>query len=250
MAQVQADVELLTVARNQREALYFDGERYRRDLVEFPEEEGLGGRQRKRSDRLRDQEVPSVLGYELDRESLTPVRERVDVSAEGDYGADVVGDGTFRMVPSGDIVDIEERERRLRRFRTRSLHGSARGLGAAMSSCEELPAVLDRAEIALEVGDSAGLNEALRDYTDTVVKRRCKTTPRFFELESAADRLRGGRRLSGLRGHCEAAQREAARALREAKTPAQRRAAQKFLKQVKSRCGLGRLRSLRLGGKR
>jgi hypothetical protein len=30
-----------------------------------------------------------------------------------DYGCDPVGDGTFRMVPSGDIVDFAERERRL-----------------------------------------------------------------------------------------------------------------------------------------
>jgi len=32
-----------------------------------------------------------------------------------DYGADPVGDGTFRMVPSGDIVDFAERNRRLSR---------------------------------------------------------------------------------------------------------------------------------------
>jgi hypothetical protein len=32
-----------------------------------------------------------------------------------DYGADPMGDGTFRMVPSGDIVDFEERNRRLAR---------------------------------------------------------------------------------------------------------------------------------------
>lgn len=31
----------------------------------------------------------------------------------GDYGADPLGDGTFRMVPSGDIVDAAERNRRL-----------------------------------------------------------------------------------------------------------------------------------------
>lgn len=31
----------------------------------------------------------------------------------GDYGADPIGDGTFRMVPSGDIVSFEERNRRL-----------------------------------------------------------------------------------------------------------------------------------------
>lgn len=32
-----------------------------------------------------------------------------------DYGADPIGDGTFRMVPSGDIVDFAERCRRLKR---------------------------------------------------------------------------------------------------------------------------------------
>jgi hypothetical protein len=32
-----------------------------------------------------------------------------------DYGADPLGDGKFRMVPSGDIVDFEERQRRLRK---------------------------------------------------------------------------------------------------------------------------------------
>lgn len=30
-----------------------------------------------------------------------------------DYGADPLGDGAFRMVPSGDIVDYAERCRRL-----------------------------------------------------------------------------------------------------------------------------------------
>jgi hypothetical protein len=35
------------------------------------------------------------------------------VRTGGDYGADPIGDGTFRMVPSGDIVDYEERMRRL-----------------------------------------------------------------------------------------------------------------------------------------
>lgn len=30
-----------------------------------------------------------------------------------DYGADPIGDGTFRMVPSGDIVDFAERNARL-----------------------------------------------------------------------------------------------------------------------------------------
>lgn len=30
-----------------------------------------------------------------------------------DYGADPIGNGMFRMVPSGDVVDFEERCRRL-----------------------------------------------------------------------------------------------------------------------------------------
>lgn len=34
-----------------------------------------------------------------------------------DYGSDPLGDGTFRMVPSGDIVDFDERNRRLNRGR-------------------------------------------------------------------------------------------------------------------------------------
>lgn len=39
----------------------------------------------------------------------------VNTSAPGDYGSDPLGDGTFRMVPSGDIVDYAERCRRLER---------------------------------------------------------------------------------------------------------------------------------------
>jgi len=45
--------------------------------------------------------------------SDTYLARSVDVSRAGDYGADPIGDGTFRMVPSGDIVDYAERCRRL-----------------------------------------------------------------------------------------------------------------------------------------
>ena len=31
-----------------------------------------------------------------------------------DYGSDPMGNGMFKMVPSGDIVNFEEREKRLR----------------------------------------------------------------------------------------------------------------------------------------
>jgi hypothetical protein len=68
---------------------------------------------RRESDLMRNQETPTVFGFELDRETLTPLRHRVDTSRPEDYGADPIGDGTFRMVPSGDIVDYVERCRRL-----------------------------------------------------------------------------------------------------------------------------------------
>jgi len=65
---------------------------------------------------LRNSERPNVLGYDLDRATLTPLRSRIDTERSGDYGADPIGDGsTFRMVPSGDIVDYAERCRRLKR---------------------------------------------------------------------------------------------------------------------------------------
>ena len=55
-------------------------------------------------------------GYVLDVDEkgrTTVRREYRDLSAPGDYGADPLGDGTFRMIPSGDIVSYEERCRRL-----------------------------------------------------------------------------------------------------------------------------------------
>jgi hypothetical protein len=57
-------------------------------------------------------------GYELRLDDPHMVRrETIDTRAPGDYGADPIGDGMFRMVPSGDIVDFAERNRRLERFR-------------------------------------------------------------------------------------------------------------------------------------
>jgi hypothetical protein len=67
------------------------------------------------SDKLRDMERPSVFGHELDRATLTPIRRPIDLQRVGDYGADPIGDGTFRMVPSGDVVDFAERNARLAR---------------------------------------------------------------------------------------------------------------------------------------
>ena len=38
---------------------------------------------------------------------------KIDLTSKKDYGADPLGNGMFKMVPSGDIVDYEERMRRL-----------------------------------------------------------------------------------------------------------------------------------------
>lgn len=67
----------------------------------------------KRPIKLRDMERPVAVGYELDRTTLTPLRQYVDTQRAGDYGADPIGDGTFRMIPSGDIVSLDERNKRL-----------------------------------------------------------------------------------------------------------------------------------------
>lgn len=54
-----------------------------------------------------------LMAESMGLDSETYVR-RIVPRAAGDYGADPLGDGTFRMVPSGDIVDFAERMRRLK----------------------------------------------------------------------------------------------------------------------------------------
>lgn len=54
-------------------------------------------------------------GYALDDRGV-PIRQRLRPLAPGqDFGADPLGNGMFRMVPSGDVVDAEEKNRRLKR---------------------------------------------------------------------------------------------------------------------------------------
>lgn len=65
---------------------------------------------------LRRERYMTVLGgYKLDMHDHGHlVREDAPLRIAGkDYGADPIGDGTFRMVPSGDIVSFEERTKRL-----------------------------------------------------------------------------------------------------------------------------------------
>ena len=75
-------------------------------------------------------EVMGGYTVDLDRGGRL-VRERIDLTTPGDYGADPLGDGTFRMVPSGDIVDFAERTRRLdeRARRTGSRHATKKSAG-------------------------------------------------------------------------------------------------------------------------
>ena len=46
---------------------------------------------------------------------LPYISSRIDTSKSGDYGADPIGSGMFRMVPSGDIVSASEKTKRLKR---------------------------------------------------------------------------------------------------------------------------------------
>lgn len=56
-------------------------------------------------------------GYRLDMDNHGHLVDETmpDRIPGKDYGADPIGDGTFRMVPSGDVVTFEERNRRLAR---------------------------------------------------------------------------------------------------------------------------------------
>ncbi len=67
----------------------------------------------KKSDKLKDMTEPIVLGYKLSHHTLTPVREYVNTTKPGDYGADPLSNGMFKMIPGGDIVDLKERNKRL-----------------------------------------------------------------------------------------------------------------------------------------
>ena len=42
-------------------------------------------------------------------------RRPINTHRAGDYGSEPIGDGLFRMSPSGDVVDAAERDRRLDR---------------------------------------------------------------------------------------------------------------------------------------
>lgn len=69
---------------------------------------------------MRKQEAYNeILGYTwqeiVDIQLKKPVSRQIDTSSTKDYGCDPIGNGMFKMVPSGDIVDFEERNSRLKR---------------------------------------------------------------------------------------------------------------------------------------
>ena len=74
--------------------------------------EGIRANPKRRKDDLK-----KILGYTW--EEIQDMQQKrykpptINTSVKGDYGADPLGDGMFRMVPSGDIVDFEERNKRL-----------------------------------------------------------------------------------------------------------------------------------------
>lgn len=81
---------------------------------------GPGSGRHKESDKLRDMDNPSVLGYDLVRHTLLPRIHPVINTPGKDHGADPIWEngkfsGKYRMVPSGDIVDQAEHDRRLKK---------------------------------------------------------------------------------------------------------------------------------------
>ena len=56
-----------------------------------------------------------LMAVSVGMDSETYIGKPIDLNRPGDYGCDPIGDGTFKMVPSGDIVSLEEMRKRLRR---------------------------------------------------------------------------------------------------------------------------------------
>ena len=54
-----------------------------------------------------------LMAHSMGLDTETYITKPINVMAPGDYGCDPMGDGTFKMIPSGDIVDYEEMKKRL-----------------------------------------------------------------------------------------------------------------------------------------
>lgn len=61
----------------------------------------------------------NVFGHDITNAdgNLTINKSKINTQSGEDHGCDPLGDGKFRMVPSGDIVDTAEMQRRLKPYR-------------------------------------------------------------------------------------------------------------------------------------
>ena len=50
------------------------------------------------------------------------------MNTKEDYGSDPIGDGMFKMTPSGDVVDLEERNKRCSRDKRPEMKNDCLGL--------------------------------------------------------------------------------------------------------------------------
>ena len=55
-----------------------------------------------------------LMAHSMGLDPETYVCNVIDLLKEGDYGCDPLGNEKFKMVPSGDIVDLAEMRRRLK----------------------------------------------------------------------------------------------------------------------------------------
>jgi hypothetical protein len=56
-----------------------------------------------------------LMAISMGIDSEAYISKPIDTLRKGDYGADPLGGGKYRMVPSGDVVNLEERNRRLKK---------------------------------------------------------------------------------------------------------------------------------------
>ena len=56
-----------------------------------------------------------MMAISMGLDSETYITKTSDINTPGDYGCDPLEDDMFKMIPSGDIVNLEERSRRLKK---------------------------------------------------------------------------------------------------------------------------------------
>jgi hypothetical protein len=67
-----------------------------------------------------EDDIIDVFGYKVNKRTGEIERDIIYYDEPGDSGADYLGDGMYRMWPSGDIVDYEEKCRRIDDWKRRN----------------------------------------------------------------------------------------------------------------------------------